>query len=193
MTRDARMWLVIMLLGAAGLIGRAVFSEQGMGREYVRVVPVAPNSALTQENASTYGEYVRAERASPAQTEYRFSAPRTVGLWVAAFFTLAVFSFLYRDNPFYKIAESVLVGVSAAYWMVVGFWDVLVPNLIGKIWPAVVQAWAMPGLQRSGSGGESLVHRRARAQCDAAVAALRRRAAGFHDGRLPSSSAPPPA
>jgi hypothetical protein len=146
MTRDTRMWLVIMLLGAAGLIGRAVFSEQGMAREYVRVVPVAPDSALTQENASTYGEYVRAQRANPAQTEYRFSGPRTVGLWISAFFTLAVFSFLYRDNPFYKVAESVLVGVSAAYWMVIGFWDVLVPNLIGKIWPAVVQAWAMPGL-----------------------------------------------
>jgi hypothetical protein len=57
-----------------------------------------------------------------------------------------VFSFLYRDNPFYRIAESVVVGVSAAYWMVIGFWDVIVPNLIGKIWPAVVQAWAMPGL-----------------------------------------------
>ncbi len=37
------------------------------------------------------------------------------------------------DNPFYKVAESVLVGVSAAYWMVVAFWDVLVPNLIGQL------------------------------------------------------------
>ena len=113
MTRDTRMWLVIMLLGAAGLIGRAVFSEQGMGREYVHVVPAAPNSAPDAgERIDLRGIRSRAERASPAQTEYRFSAPRTVGLWVAAFFTLAVFSFLYRDNPFYKIAESVLVGVS---------------------------------------------------------------------------------
>jgi hypothetical protein len=30
--------------------------------------------------------------------------------------------------------------------MVVGFWDVLVPNLIAKILPALVQGWAMPGL-----------------------------------------------
>lgn len=146
MTRETRIWLIVMLLGAAGLIGRAVFSEDGMGREYTRVAPLAANSPLTQENPSTYGAYLGAERANPGQTQYKFSVPRTIGLWLAAFFTLATFSFLYRDNPFYKFAESVLVGVSAAYWMVVGFWDVLVPNLIGKIWPSLVQAWAMPGL-----------------------------------------------
>ena len=71
---------------------------------------------------------------------------RTIGLWLAALFTLAIFSFLFADNPFYKVAESVLIGVSAAYWMVVGFWDVLVPNLIARLWPSGVQAWAMPGL-----------------------------------------------
>jgi hypothetical protein len=38
------------------------------------------------------------------------------------------------------------VGVSAAYWMVVGFWDSLVPNLLAKIWPKLIAAWAMPGL-----------------------------------------------
>jgi hypothetical protein len=115
-----------------------------MGREYVHVVAVP--AGATEYVPATYGEFARAEQAQPGQTEYRFSAPRTVGLWVAAFFTLAVFSFLYSDNPFYKVAESVLVGVSAAYWMVVGFWDVLVPNLIGRLWPSLVQNWAMPGL-----------------------------------------------
>jgi hypothetical protein len=71
---------------------------------------------------------------------------RTLGVWVAAFLTLATFSFLYRDNPFYKLAEATFVGVSAAYWMVIGFWDVLVPNLLGKLWPAWVQSWAKPGI-----------------------------------------------
>src|SRR5262249_18048176 len=82
----------------------------------------------------------------PAQQEYQMSWPRTIGLWAAALFTLAIFSFLFGDNPFYKVAESVLVGVSAAYWVVVSFWDVLVPNLVGKIAPSIVQRWAMPGL-----------------------------------------------
>lgn len=150
MTRESRIWLIVMLLGAAALIGRAVFSEHGMGREYTRAVPVA-DGQFTQYDPATYGDYLQAEGAQPGQTQVRFSLPRTVGLWLAAFFTLAIFSFLYGDNPFYKIAESVLVGVSAAYWMVVGFWDVIVPNLLGKIWPSLVQAWAMPGL----SGAEA--------------------------------------
>jgi hypothetical protein len=144
MRRDQLIWTLLLVAGAAGLMGRAVFSPQGMGREYVRVVATPAGAA--EEQPATYGDYLRAEQANPAQAEVRFSAPRTIGLWLAAFFTLAIFSFLYADNPFYKVAESVLVGVSAAYWMVVGFWDVLVPNLIGRLWPGLVQSWAMPGL-----------------------------------------------
>ncbi len=34
---------------------------------------------------------------------------------VAAFLTLCIFSFLYKDNPFYKFAEHLLVGVSMGY------------------------------------------------------------------------------
>ena len=144
MKREQLIWTILLVVGAAALFGRAVFSEPGMGREYIRTT-VSPAGATEQLPAS-YGEFVRAEQAQPGQTEYRFSMPRTVGLWLAAFFTLAIFSFLYADNPFYKVAESVLVGVSAAYWMVVGFWDVLVPNLFGRLWPGMVQGWAMPGL-----------------------------------------------
>jgi len=144
MKRDQLIWTVLLVVGVAGLLGRALFTDPGMGREYVHVVAVP--AGATEYVPATYGEFARAEQAQPGQTEYRFSAPRTVGLWLAAFFTLAIFSFLYADNPFYKVAESVLVGVSAAYWMVVGFWDVLVPNLIGRLWPSLVQNWAMPGL-----------------------------------------------
>jgi len=75
-----------------------------------------------------------------------FSWPRTVGIWAAGFFTLAIFSFLYRDNPIYKIAEAAFVGISAAYWMTVGFWAVLVPNLAGKLFPRLIKFGAVPGL-----------------------------------------------
>ena len=34
---------------------------------------------------------------------------------IAALATLAIFSFLYRDNPFYKFAEHLFVGVSVGY------------------------------------------------------------------------------
>jgi len=145
MKRQTVIWAAIMLLGAGALIWRAAFTAQGMGREYVHAVPVA-NGQWTQYDPATYSDYRRAESANLNQTEYLFSMPRTFGLWLAAFFTLTIFSFLYGDNPFYKAAEAVLVGVSAGYWMVVSFWDVLVPNLMGKIWPAMIQRWAIPGL-----------------------------------------------
>jgi hypothetical protein len=43
--------------------------------------------------------------------------------------TLAIYSFLYRDNPVYKIAENIFVGVSAGYWAVVLWFDFAWPNL----------------------------------------------------------------
>jgi hypothetical protein len=51
-------------------------------------------------------------------------------VWVAALLTLAVFSFLYRDNPLYKLAEHLFVGVSAGYYIVLNLWTVVVPNLV---------------------------------------------------------------
>jgi hypothetical protein len=144
MKAERLFWTVVCVLAAAWLLGRALFGDPGMGREYIRVTTTP--AGATEYLPAGYADYVRAEQAQPGQTEYRFSPPRTIGLWLAAFFTLAILSFLYADNPFYKVAESVLVGVSAAYWMVIGFWDVLVPNLIGRLWPSLVQNWAMPGL-----------------------------------------------
>lgn len=42
-------------------------------------------------------------------------------LWlsVAAFLTLCIFSFLYKDNPFYTFAEHLIVGISAGYWIAI--------------------------------------------------------------------------
>ncbi|MFQ5905464.1 MAG: hypothetical protein ACE5JA_02735 [bacterium] len=51
------------------------------------------------------------------------------GLWVAAFLTLSIFSFLYKDNPFYKFAEHLFVGVSAGYWLAYYYHNVVIPNL----------------------------------------------------------------
>jgi len=38
-------------------------------------------------------------------------------IWIMAFFTLALFSFLYKDNPFYKLAEHIFAGLSAGYYV----------------------------------------------------------------------------
>ena len=71
-------------------------------------------------------------------------------LWVAATMTLGIFSFLVGDNPYYKFTENLFVGVSAAYWMVVGFWSTLVPNLFGKLFPGLVSTYLMKGLVENG-------------------------------------------
>ena len=52
-----------------------------------------------------------------------------LGLWLGAIFTFAIFSFLYKDNPFYKIAEQIFVGLSAGYWFVYTIYFILMPNL----------------------------------------------------------------
>ena len=39
----------------------------------------------------------------------------TISNTVAALLTLSIFSFLYKDNPFYRFAEALLVGVSMGY------------------------------------------------------------------------------
>ena len=52
---------------------------------------------------------------------------------LSAFLTLAVLSFLYQDNPFYKFAEHLFVGISAAFWMCVGFWTTIVQNLLPRL------------------------------------------------------------
>ena len=52
-----------------------------------------------------------------------------IGAWIAVFLTLSIFSYLYKDNPFYKIAEHVFVGVSAAYVAAISFWTVSYTHL----------------------------------------------------------------
>jgi len=56
-----------------------------------------------------------------------------VGTWIAAFLTLSIFSFLYKDNPFYKLAEHIYVGVSAGFW-VLYIWEFDVRPLLILRW-----------------------------------------------------------
>ncbi len=56
-------------------------------------------------------------------------------LWttLGAFLTLATFSFLYKDNPFYKLAEHLVVGVSAGYFVIILWHNALVPLLFQRL------------------------------------------------------------
>jgi len=53
------------------------------------------------------------------------------GVTVAAFLTLSLYSFLYKDNLFYKLAEHIFAGISAGYY-------------VGLIWHSVIkqQLWS---------------------------------------------------
>ncbi len=50
-------------------------------------------------------------------------------LSVAGLATIAVLSFLYNDNPLYKIAEHFFVGIAAGYVVCTEFYNVFLPNL----------------------------------------------------------------
>ena len=52
-----------------------------------------------------------------------------LGTWIAAFLTLAVLSFLYKDNPVFRFAESLFAGVSLGYYVGLTLDQTLRPNL----------------------------------------------------------------
>jgi len=54
--------------------------------------------------------------------------------WIVVALTLFILSFLYRDNPLYKLAEHLFVGVSAGYYVAQAYQETIRPNL----WDAVV-------------------------------------------------------
>jgi len=60
-----------------------------------------------------------------------------LGISVAAFFTLSLYSFLYRDNPFYKLAEHIFAGISAGYY-------------VGLVWHSVIKQQLWVPLFREG-------------------------------------------
>ena len=65
----------------------------------------------------------------------------TLGSWLFVLLTLCIFSYLYDDNPFYKAAEHLFIGVSAGYWTAVYFWTQIQPNLFGRLWPKLSDAY----------------------------------------------------
>ncbi len=47
-----------------------------------------------------------------------------IGTWVMAFIMLSLFSFLWKESPFSKVAESVYTGAAAGYMIVIAFKNV---------------------------------------------------------------------
>ena len=55
------------------------------------------------------------------------------GAWLSIFLTLCVLSFLYDDNPVYKLAEHLFLGVSIGYGVIEIYFGVFKPNLLDKL------------------------------------------------------------
>lgn len=58
-----------------------------------------------------------------------------IGAWLAVFLTLSILSFLFKENPLFKAAEHLFVGTSAGYGVVIAYWQVIQPDLLGSLWP----------------------------------------------------------
>ena len=63
-----------------------------------------------------------------------------LGAWFVVIMTLGIFSYLYGDNPIYKAAEHIFVGISAGYIFTITFWDTVWPLLFGRLFPKFVDA-----------------------------------------------------
>ena len=141
MKRETLIWTVLFVAGGLFLATRGVVTKHGFGKAYVKEAPINAHSETDRRT--------KIVDANPSDASSELSLPRTAGLWLAAFFTLAIFSFLYRDNVFYKITESVFVGVTAGYVMVAGLWETLVPKLLANLAPDFTRTWVMPELKAS--------------------------------------------
>lgn len=56
-----------------------------------------------------------------------------VGAWISIFLTLCIFSFLYRDNPIYKLAEHLFLGVSIGVGVTEIYFGAFKPNVFDKL------------------------------------------------------------
>lgn len=60
------------------------------------------------------------------------------GAWMAAGLTVFLFSFLYKDNPFFKIAEHLYLGAGMGWWFQVYLYNIWKP----KVWePLLAHDW----------------------------------------------------
>lgn len=126
MSKNVKIVIIFVVLG---LLAGMLLVRAGQGK-MIKPWPTEETIEYKTEVLDASGIVV----GENIQTQTRMSF-KGFWTWFAAFLTLCILSFLYDDNPFYKFSEHLFVGVSAAYWMVLGFWTTLVPNLFGKLVP----------------------------------------------------------
>ena len=65
---------------------------------------------------------------------------------IAAILTLCIYSFLYKDNPFYRFAEHLVVGVSAGYMTIILFKTTVYDNLYEPLFHNHELKFLLPGI-----------------------------------------------
>lgn len=71
---------------------------------------------------------------------------QAIGIILAAGLTLTMYSFLYRDNPFFKIAENLYVGVALGYLAITTWRTSLYPDVYEPFFNA--PTWGPSGTPR---------------------------------------------
>jgi hypothetical protein len=75
---------------------------------------------------------------------------QSIGIIVAAGLTLVMYSFLYRDNPLFKIAENLYVGVSLGYGAILTWRQALRPDVYDPFFGAPTwSAFSVAALHRT--------------------------------------------
>ena len=113
--------------------------------EQYKAVPLPEEMKILRANENATADEKAAMADTLKASGIFVSSGRTIGVWLAALFTLAIMSFLVGDNPLYKTAEAVVVGASAAYWMVYSFYTGIVDKLLVALLPSLARDWAVPG------------------------------------------------
>jgi len=54
-------------------------------------------------------------------------------IWISAILTLGIFSFLYKENPFYRICEHLFIGIANGYSITFTWHRILMPTLIDPV------------------------------------------------------------
>ncbi|MEW6025926.1 MAG: hypothetical protein AB1599_01335 [Planctomycetota bacterium] len=67
-------------------------------------------------------------------------APTTMQIfevWLAVGFTLMIYSFLYKDNPLFKLGEYMYVGLSAGYALCGDWFQIVWPDLVKPLYSSI--------------------------------------------------------
>ncbi len=60
-----------------------------------------------------------------------------IGVIIAGFLTLMMFSFIFKDNPFFKFGEHLYLGIAVGYYVNIQWFNYMRPNLVEKIIPTM--------------------------------------------------------